>query len=313
MQLAAVPRDSNLEIPRDQNLFSYQENLFLIKSGLFRLLDGILTKPHLVMFVAAKCGDIEAMRSLLEKKDVRISDVDSNNKTALLHASAHGNLSAVQWLLNVGGANILDYDDSRRTVLLHAASKGHIDLVQWLVTFKNADISERDGESRTVMLAAAFYGQIATIQWLLEHGGARIDETTHSCRDTALILAVSRGHFEMVKWLLKEGGAQISEINRYGDTVLSTAVGFNSYVIRLQQFVGAKRNIDYTGYIGNEAMILWLLHEEYVHAHEVWLAIGKWDNMLAIHRDSETAPLKPSLLLVSLLLMMDAYDKRAWV
>lgn len=254
---------------------------------------------------AAKLGHIEVMRSLLEKGEVRISDVDSNNKTALLHAAEHGHLSAVQWLLNEGDANILDSDEDHRTVLLHAASKGHLGLVQWLVTSTNVDLLSRDAEWRTPMLAAAFYGKIATVKWLLAHAGAKISETTHTHRETALMLAVSQGHFKMVKWLLKKGGAKISEIDRYGESVLAIAVGHNLSVIRTQQFGSATRAIDYTGYIGNEAMILWFLQEKHVNAHEVWIALGERDDMLVMHSDSETGPRKESLLLVSLLLMMD--------
>ena len=258
-----------------------------------------------LLMCAAKCGNIEVMRSLLKKGEVKISDVDSNKTSAILHAAKHGHLSAVQWLLNEGSANIFDSDDDHRTVLLHAASKGHLDLVQWLVIFTKVDLLSRDAEWRTPMLAAAFYGHISIVQWLLAHAGAKISETTHTHRETALMLAASRGHFKMVKWLLKEGGAKISEIDRYGESVLAIAVGYNVPVIQTQKFGSATRAIDYTGYIGNEAMILWFLQEEYVNAHEVWIAIGKFDEMLVMYSDSETGPRKPSLLLVSLLLMMD--------
>ena len=77
----------------------------------------------------------------------------------------------------------------------------------------------------------------------------------------------------------------------------------------IQKYIGgAKCNIDYTRYIVNEAMILWLLHKEYINVNEIWLIFTKHDDMLAMYQESQTAPLKPSLLLVSLLLMMDMRD-----
>ena len=77
---------------------------------------------------------------------------------------------------------------------------------------------------------------------------------------------------------------------------------FHSFICKISNTLHV---LEVQGYIGNDAMILWFLQEEYVNAHEVWIAIGKHDDILVMYSDSETAPLKPSLLLVSLLLMMD--------
>ena len=250
---------------------------------------------------AMNCGEIEAMQYLREKGRAIISCVDINKKTPLLLSSEHGYLSAVQWLLQEG-ANIYDFDDCNKTVLLHAASAGHLALVKWLVESTNVDLAARDVDTRTAMLTAAFGGHIATVEWLLANGSARIDETERFYNETALIISASRGRFEMVKWLLEKGGAQISESDSYGTTVLETAVGYNSSVIR---FENVGRIIDHTDYVGNEAMILWLLRGAYVNANNVWLAIGKSDDILTLHQ-VRSEQVKPSLLLVSLLLMTDA-------
>ena len=79
-------------------------------------------------------------------------------------------------------------------------------------------------------------------------------------------------------------------------------MGYNSSVIR---FESHGRIIDHTNYVGNEAMILWLLRGAYVNENEVWLAISRNDDILTLHQD-RSAEKKPSLLLVSLLLMTDA-------
>ena len=260
-------------------------------------------------FNAARRGDIAVMQSMLENKQVTISDRGIDNETVLLYAARIGNLSIVKWLVNICGADTLDFDNDGKNILHHAASKGHLALVQWIIECTNVNILDKDGQYRTAMLAAAYNGELATLQWLLTHGST-INEHT-STRETALMLAVMNGKFETTKWLLKEGGALISDVTTYHMSILETAVGYNYSVILKQKFYGDngfRRGVDWTSFIGNETMILWLLHEGYVNMNELWLALSTYEDALAMYKELGVEGLKPSLLLVSLLLISD-YDQ----
>jgi ankyrin repeat protein len=83
---------------------------------------------------------------MLADGDARITDVDQDGYTALLHAATgEDSLPTLIWLLEEGGARITD-----RT--------------------------RRGSGGSSALLLAAMYGRMTTCRWLLEHGGADIAE-----------------------------------------------------------------------------------------------------------------------------------------
>jgi ankyrin repeat protein len=100
---------------------------------------------------AAFSGDLPRVRKMLADGDVRITDRDLGERTALLCAvNGARSLSTLKWLLEEGGACITERDYHGNTALHLAATWGNFTACQWLLEHGKADIAMANEAEQTV-------------------------------------------------------------------------------------------------------------------------------------------------------------------
>jgi pectate lyase len=206
-------------------------------------------EPTLSLQEAASIGDINTVKSLLDKGVDANSWDNSGGDTALERATEKGHKEVVE-LLIAHGANI---NAIRQTLpggtSLHlAVMSGHKDIVELLIA-KGADVNAKNSEGETAldvaldrnqkdiiellvakgaevssMHIAAAIGDLAKVRGFLEKGA---DVNMRDAqRKTALHIASANGHKEIVELLLASG-ADVNAGGYYNKTAAEYAMGAN--------------------------------------------------------------------------------------
>ncbi|MCJ1248962.1 hypothetical protein MMC30_006183 [Trapelia coarctata] len=168
-----------------------------------------------VLFVAAKFGQLEAVKLLLDHGAVPDPKTTYKNATPLFVSSENGHENVVQFLLENYGAEI-DIEarsDGKFSPLYIASSKGHRGTVKILLSNGAVPGQSLDyNESYWMPIhTASANGHVDVVQLLLTHG-ARVSpiSSLESGNQTPLHLASQYGHVEVVRLLLLSG-ASVSE------------------------------------------------------------------------------------------------------
>lgn len=141
---------------------------------------------------------------------------------ALCNAAEAGDVNAVRTLLERGANPNNRVGSKEATALILAAQKGHDDIIQLLVS-RGAEIDAQNTDGVTAVFMAALNGHLSTIR-LLARQGAKLDLKTNPHGWTALMAAVVGDHPEAVCALL-ELGADSRVRNSLGETAEQMAHG----------------------------------------------------------------------------------------
>lgn len=184
---------------------------------------------------AAKRGDIQTVRDLVQKGAKINEDLDEYGATALHWSAVKGHRDVAEFLILKGA--IVDQKNRDGDTALHlAVAFGHKDLVQLLLA-KGAKIGERRREGTTPLYIAVGRNQ-KEIAELLVASGAEIDARN---RDgvTPLYHAAGKNLPDMVALLLSKG-ADLNAPNKQGDTPLHVAAAYgNKNIVELLLSKGA--------------------------------------------------------------------------
>ncbi|MFB0554352.1 MAG: ankyrin repeat domain-containing protein [Phycisphaerae bacterium] len=184
-------------------------------------------EPPLSLQEAAAIGDVNMVRSLLEK-GVEVDSWDgSHKKTALQRAAMSGHKDVVELLL-AKGARIDAQDDwPGGTALDYAAEKGHKEIAELLIA-RGADANAK---------------------------------RTYPAGDTPLHSALRAGHKDIIELLITKG-ADVNAKNNNGQTPLDIAVTNNRKdIIELLLAKGADTSIHVAALIGDLARVRTFLEE----------------------------------------------------
>jgi ankyrin repeat protein len=132
-----------------------------------------------------------------------------------MKAAKSGDANAAKILVNCTSDTCADSDAYSSTPLIYAAKYGHLDVVRVLLD-GGAEVDRADSIRSTALHHAAFRGHLEVCRELLERG-ATVDPV-NSWKDTPLHCAARGGHLSVVK-LLVERGADVSLQNYWGETV----------------------------------------------------------------------------------------------
>ncbi len=149
---------------------------------------------------AAKSGDRDAVRALLQKKvDVNVTEADGS--TALLWASYRDDAESADLLLRAG-AKVNAANDLGATPLWAASQNGSSAMVRRLLA-AGADPNAALLAGETPVMVAARSGYPEIVEQLLAKGG---NPNVHAARgQTALMWAAAEKHPEVVRVLLARG------------------------------------------------------------------------------------------------------------
>jgi ankyrin repeat protein len=149
---------------------------------------------------AAKQGNLDKVRSLVEKDPALVAAKDKGGQTPLHWAAASGNVDLVRYLLDKGAA--VEAKNGRGlTPLGVAAAQGRIPAAGVLIE-RGADVNVRNALNMTPLIIAAEQGAVELVKTLI---AARADVGVESQIGTALHRAAIRGQTETIQLLLKAG------------------------------------------------------------------------------------------------------------
>jgi ankyrin repeat protein len=192
---------------------------------------------------AAGVGDVEQMRSLLQKgADVNLRD--ATGQTPLFAAARYGKLEAAQLLLDQkADAQPLEKGDRSAVPLYAAALNGHADIIKLLVKH-GADVNFKTSSGETAIFAAIKQRRLESLKTLIDLK-ANVNVYVNNGVGTPLMMATSwtvynrsrsADNFKIIQLLLA-AGADPAFKDQYGGSALKNAaqVGDNGETAKLIQ------------------------------------------------------------------------------
>ncbi|GAB2256946.1 hypothetical protein Droror1_Dr00023005 [Drosera rotundifolia] len=186
---------------------------------------------------AAREGQIEVCRYLVEELKLDVNVVDGDGETPLIHAARQGQTATAKYLLE-HGADATIASSLGATALHHSAGIGNVELVRLLLS-KGVDV-DSESDAGTPLVWAAGHAQKDAAEVLLEHHANPNAETEDDI--TPLLSAVAAGSLPCLK-LLIQAGAKVN-ISAGGATPLHIAAdNGSSEIINCLLDAGADPNV----------------------------------------------------------------------
>ncbi|MFC1563373.1 ankyrin repeat domain-containing protein [candidate division KSB1 bacterium] len=157
---------------------------------------------------AAKNGELQVVKDLIENDPKIIDSPDKSGYTPLIRAAIEGHLEIVRYLVEKG-ANIEAKERYQMTPLFWAINRKHSDIAEYLIG-KGADIEARN-IYRSIPLVAASENNLTEVVELLIEKGA--DVNAGGLMGMPIHRAAFRGNAEIVG-VLADNGADIEAITR---------------------------------------------------------------------------------------------------
>jgi ankyrin repeat protein len=153
---------------------------------------------------AARFGNIEVLKLLIEHDASMILQPDKRKATALHMACSHGHLGVVKLLLETDASNIEAVDCAKRTPFDYAAEGGHTDIVALMLKRDDVDPLHVSNRKCTPLLLATWTGKQDLIEMLMAVEGTDLSRATTGGR-TLFTAAASVGLEELCRNLIDKG------------------------------------------------------------------------------------------------------------
>ncbi|PRQ41797.1 putative ankyrin repeat-containing domain, acetyltransferase A, auxiliary subunit [Rosa chinensis] len=186
---------------------------------------------------AAREGQSEMCKYLLEELKLDVDTKDEDGDTPLIHAARLGHTDTAKLLLEYG-ANPSIASDLGATALHHSAGLGNIELLRYLIS-KGVDVNSQS-DAGSPLIWAAGHDQPDAVKVLLEH---HANPNTESDDDiTPLLSSVAAGSLACLE-LLIQAGAKVN-MSAGGATPLHIAADIgNLEIIKCLLKAGADPNV----------------------------------------------------------------------
>ena len=170
--------------------------------------------------VAARDGDVEQLRALVNGRFDPSAVCDHHGSTALMWAAGGGHAEACAYLLDIGVDATYAQPDGR-TAIMWAARNGHLHICQLLEQRAPGVAQAATKDGTTALHWACWQGHILVCEWLVD--GAECDLhalNLYGCN--ASQWAAQSGDIAMLSWLL-DRGLDVGIINHNGHSALHKA------------------------------------------------------------------------------------------
>ncbi|XP_062216003.1 ankyrin repeat-containing protein At5g02620-like [Phragmites australis] len=174
------------------------------------------------LHIAAKQGDVDVVKELLQALPELSMTVDASNTTALNTAATQGHMEVVRLLLEVDGSLALIARSNGKTALHSAARNGHVEVVRALLEAEPSIALRKDKKCQTALHMAAKGTRLDLVDALLA-GEPSLLNVTDNKGNTALHIASRKARHQIIKRLLELPDTDLKAINRSRETALDTA------------------------------------------------------------------------------------------
>ncbi|XP_047084281.1 ankyrin repeat-containing protein At5g02620-like [Lolium rigidum] len=174
------------------------------------------------LHIAAKQGDVEVVKELLQALPELSMTVDASNTTALNTAATQGHMEVVRLLLEVDGSLALIARSNGKTAVHSAARNGHVEVVRALLEAEPSIALRVDKKGQTALHMAAKGTSLDLFDALLA-ADATLLNLPDTKGNTALHIASRKARHQIIKRLLELPDTNLKAINRSGETPLDTA------------------------------------------------------------------------------------------
>lgn len=175
------------------------------------------------LHIAAKQGDLEVVKVLMEAHPELSMTVDIANTTALHTAATQGRIEVVNYFLESESSLATIAKSNGKTALHSAARNGHVEVVKALLS-KEPRITTRTDKKGQTALHMACKGQnnLDVVAELIRADASTIN-TVDSKGNTPLHIAARKGRTQIVKFLLGQKETDTRVVNRSNETAMDAA------------------------------------------------------------------------------------------
>lgn len=190
-----------------------------MKSGMIITLGAVLIVSASVfatdepIIEAAKRGDLQAVKAILDNDPSRLNAVDEEHYTALHWACIRGHWETAKYLIGQG-ADLNAIGGDGGTPLNWAGHHDDVEIVR-LMLAGGAKINVRNQWGMTELHTAIWRGNINVVEFLLDHGSDPAIKTNEGW--TALHYAYRSGHDDVIA-MLRNRGLSMTEKDDMGRT-----------------------------------------------------------------------------------------------
>lgn len=174
------------------------------------------------LHIAAKQGDLEILKVLMEAHPELSMTVDISNTTALHTAAMQGNIEVMNYLLEIESSLASIARSNGKTALHSASRNGHLRVVKALLE-KAPGISARNDKKGQTALHMAAKGQNHELVEELIKVDPSLINMADAKGNTALHIATRKGRVQIVKMLLARSETNTRAVNRSNETAFDTA------------------------------------------------------------------------------------------
>ncbi|GAU27194.1 hypothetical protein TSUD_107850 [Trifolium subterraneum] len=214
--LHSAARAGNLDVVRDTLNFTEED-------GLIELLARQNQDGETALYVAAEYGYIDVVREMIQYYDLADAGIKARNGFDAFHIAAkQGDIDILKILMEVHPDLSMTVDPSNTTALHTAATQGHIEIVKFLLEAGSSLATIAKSNGKTALHSAARNGHLEVVKALVEkEPGVAI--RTDKKGQTALHMAVKGQNLEVVEALIEADPSTINMVDNKGNTPLHIA------------------------------------------------------------------------------------------
>ncbi len=185
---------------------------------------------YTALHIAAKMGNIETVKLLLEDPNIHPNEKDEYGNTALHLATIKGNIEAIKLLLNyyaLAKSYSNRENNDGNTALHFATIKENIEAVRLLLA-RDADVNKKNKNGDTAFhLAICTSNKDLLDSFLSQKNGINLDKCNNEGY-SAFHLAALYGNTEIMESLLRYDDFGLNKKNRDGLTPLDIAINYSN-------------------------------------------------------------------------------------
>ncbi|KAL1834208.1 hypothetical protein ACET3Z_003859 [Daucus carota] len=175
------------------------------------------------LYVAAKLGYVDFVMEMIKYYDIGDAAIKARNGSDAFHIAAkQGNLEVVKILMDALPELSLTFDQSNTTALHSASSQGHAEVVKFLMEKNGNLVTIGKSNKKTALHSAARNEHLEVVKVLLSKE-TEIAMMTDKKGQTALHMAVKGRSVEVVNELISSKPDLINMLDSKGNTALHIA------------------------------------------------------------------------------------------